>query len=79
MSKLIGFIIIVFVLIGGYMIYNSLDTDFDESGDTTNFLKEFAKWIFQVGKSTKNTVGYAFEQDWLPDVNESNISVVEVD
>ena len=79
MGKIIGFVIIVFLLVGGYMIYDNLDTDFDDSEDRTNFIKEIGKWVFQLGKSTKNTAGYAVSQDWLPKTNESNVSVVEVD
>ena len=79
MGKIITFVIIVFLLIGGYMIYNSLDTNFDDSEDRGNFLKEIGRWVFQLGKSTKNTVGYAIDQDWLPKTNESNVSVIEVD
>jgi hypothetical protein len=79
MGKIITFTIIVFLLIGGFMIYESLDTNFDDSGDRTNFLKELGKWIFQIGKSTKNTVGYAIDQDWLPKTNETNFSKIEVD
>jgi hypothetical protein len=74
MSKLIGFVIIVFLLVGGYTIYNSLNTDFEEAEGKKEFLKESFKWIFQVGKSTKNTIGYAAEQDWLPQTNETNLT-----
>ena len=79
MGKIIGFIVIVFLLIGGYMVYESLDTDFEDSEDRKGFLKEIGKWLFQVGKSTKNTVGYAVDQDWLPKTNESNVTEIEVE
>jgi len=79
MGKIITFVIIVFLLVGSYIIYENLDTDFEDSDERTNFLKEMGKWIFQLGKSTKNTAGYAVKQDWLPNTNESNVSVVEVD
>ena len=79
MSKIIGFIIIVFVLVGGYTIYNSLENDFEDTEGKKEFVIEGFKWLFQVGKSTKNTVGYVVKQDWLPKGNESNISVVVVD
>jgi len=29
-----------------------------------------------VGKATKNTVGYAIKQDWLPDINTTNETIV---
>ncbi len=70
-------IIIVFLVIGGFMIKNSLDTDFDDKEDTKDFFKKFTGWVSQVGKSTKDTAKYAIDQDWLPK-NESNVTI-EVD
>ena len=78
-GKIITFVIIVFLLVGGYIIYDNLDPDLDDSEDRTNFIKEIGKWVFQLGKSTKNTVGYAVQQDWLPKTNESNVTKLEVD
>ena len=78
MGKIIGLIIIVFLLIGGYMIYNELGTDFDDSDDRIDFVKTTGMWLFDVGKATKNTVGYAVDQDWLPK-NETNNTILEVD
>ena len=69
-------IIAIFLIIGGYLIKTNLNTDFDESEDRVGFLKEFAKWVFQLGKSTKNTVGYAISQDWLPETNETNLTKI---
>lgn len=69
-------IVIVFLVIGGYLIKTNLNTDFDESEDRVNFIKEFARWVFQLGKSTKNTVGYVVSQEWLPETNETNITKI---
>ncbi|TKJ17856.1 hypothetical protein CEE44_05035 [Candidatus Woesearchaeota archaeon B3_Woes] len=73
MGKII-LIVIIFLVIGGYLIKTNLNADFDESGDRVNFIKEFARWVFQLGKSTKNTVGYAVSQEWLPETNKTNIT-----
>tara|TARA_Y100000310_G_C20684635_1_gene818153 strand:+ start:218 stop:457 length:240 start_codon:yes stop_codon:yes gene_type:complete len=78
-SKIIGLIVIGFFLIGGYMIYDNLDTDFDDSDDRIDFFKTTGMWIFNVGKATKNTVGYAIDQEWLPNVNSSNSTILELD
>lgn len=65
-------VIAIFLVVGGYMIYNSQKTDFNDPGSTFNFAKELSGWIFQVGKSTFNTAGYAFTQDWMPKTNQTN-------
>lgn len=75
MGKII-LIVIIFLVIGSYLIKTNLNTNFDESDDRANFIKEFAKWVFQLGKSTKNTVGYAISQDWLPETNETNLTKI---
>jgi hypothetical protein len=71
MGKII-WIIVIFLVIGGYIIYDNLEVDLNNDNERNNFIKEVGKWLFQVSKSTQNTVGYAIQQDWLPDVNESN-------
>lgn len=76
MGKLF-WMIIIFVIIGAWIIIkaNSYEPtkDFD---DTKDFIIDFGKWLFQVGKSTKNTVQYAADQEWLPVVNETNQSMI---
>ena len=69
-------IIVIFLMVGGYLIKTNLNADFDESEDRVNFIKEFAKWVFKLGKSTKNTVGYAVSQEWLPETNKTNITEI---
>ena len=66
------FFLLVFLVVGGYMIKDSLETDFDEKEDKVNFLKEFFNWVFQVGKNVKDVTGYAAQQEWLPEVNDTN-------
>jgi hypothetical protein len=65
-------IVAIFFVVGGYIIYSSMSADLDTTSGKLSFAKELGKWLFQVGKSTKNTVGYAVEQDWLPDINKTN-------
>lgn len=66
MGKLI-LIVAVFIFVGGYMIYSSMEPTLDTNEGKKNFVVEFFKWLFQVGKSTKNTLWYSAQQDWLPD------------
>jgi hypothetical protein len=70
--KKILFFIVVFLVVGGYMIKNSLDTELETKEEKITFAKEFFSWVKGVGSNTKDVVGYATQQDWLPDVNDSD-------
>lgn len=65
-------LIIIFLVIGSYIIISAYNLSLQEKQDRKTFLVEAGKWIFNVGKSTKNTVTYAVKQDWLPEINETN-------
>jgi len=71
MGKLF-WIITIFIVIGGYIIYSSQNTDISNPDSAISFAGKFASWLFQLGKSTTNTVGYAMGQDWLPEINQTN-------
>jgi len=73
MNKLMLFTAI-FLVIGGYIIAQNMGTDFDDKGEKTSFVKEFAKWVWDVGKKTKNVVGYVIKEDWLPERNQPDIN-----
>ena len=77
MKKLL-FIVLIILLIGGYMIKTTHDFNLSEKEGKEGFAKEYFKWIFQIGKSTKNVVTYAVHQDWKP-VNETNKTIIEID
>ena len=66
------FFLLVFLVIGGYMISTNLDTNFDDTGQKITFTKAFFGWVFDVTGNVKNIVGYASDQNWLPDVNDTN-------
>lgn len=70
--KKILFIIVAFLIIGGLIIYQSNNISFETKEGKKVFISEYFKWIFTVGKSAKNTVGYAVKQDWLPETNTTN-------
>ena len=65
-------LIIIFLVIGSYMIISAYNINLHDKEDRKTFISEAGKWVLQLGKSTKNTVTYAVKQDWLPDVNESD-------
>ena len=72
------FFLLVFLIVGGYMISNSLNIEFDEGGGKFIFIKEFFNWVFQVGKNVQDVTGYASQKDWLPDVNDTNSSLEDL-
>ena len=72
MVKLL-WIVVIFLALGGWMIFKGMgEPDLDDSDNKKTFVKEFAKWLDQVFKSGKATVGAAAEQDWLPKNNDTN-------
>ncbi|NQV09411.1 hypothetical protein HQ529_06175 [Candidatus Woesearchaeota archaeon] len=68
-------IVIVFLVIGGFIIAKSNDLDLEEGDDRKTFLKTFGGWIVDTGKNVKGVTSYAVkEYDWLPEDNETNLS-----
>lgn len=70
--KKILFFIVVFLVVGGLMIKNSLDTDLETKEEKITFAKEFFNWVKGVGGNTKDVVGYATQKNWLPNVNDTD-------
>jgi len=69
-------LIIIFLVIGSYIIISAYNLNLQEKQDRKAFVLEAGKWIFNVGKSTKNTAAYAVKQDWLPDTNKTNATYI---
>lgn len=67
-------LIIIFLVIGSYIIISAYNINLNEKEDRKTFILEAGKWVIQLGKSTKNAVTYAVKQDWFPDVNETGTS-----
>lgn len=75
MGKL-GWVIVIFLIIGAWVIIKAQDyKPTEDVEDRKGFVIDFGKWVFQVGKSVWNTVGYATKQEWLPKVNETNQTI----
>ena len=65
--KKIVFAIIVFLVIGGYMIVTDSDLDLEEEDDRKTFMKSFKNWVFSLGKNLKSISSYTVKEfDWLP-------------
>ncbi|RMF54795.1 hypothetical protein D6745_04125 [Candidatus Woesearchaeota archaeon] len=74
MGKLL-WVLVIFLVIGGYMIFKGLgEPDLNDPANKKTFIKEFAKWLGQLFKSSKATVGAAAKQEWLPRVNKTNLT-----
>lgn len=64
-------LIIIFLLIGAYIIKTTYDLSFKDKEDIKNFLVRFGKWMFQLGKNVKDVTGYAVQKKWLPELNQT--------
>ena len=67
--------VIIFLIIGAFIIADNLSTNFQDPDDRSGFISQFGKWLLRLGKSSSNVVGAAiekgFDQEWLPEVNET--------
>lgn len=70
--KLLTVVVLVFLILGGYMIYQGYNYNLSNSDDRSSFVKKTSKWMWDVGKATARVVGVAVKEgakeDWLPDV-----------
>ncbi|MFH2028077.1 MAG: hypothetical protein ABIJ08_02990 [Nanoarchaeota archaeon] len=70
-------IILIFLVIGGFIIANSYNLNLKKSDDRKSFIGKFSIWVVGVGKNVARTVGYAIKLDWLPETSEEGPSVKE--
>ncbi len=75
MGKITIFVVL-FLLVGAYLIKTSYDLNYKKDEDRTTFVWEFARWVLQIGGNVKNAVGYMIAMDWFPEGpnNETNSS-----
>ncbi|MBW3020892.1 hypothetical protein KY334_06355 [Candidatus Woesearchaeota archaeon] len=73
--KLLKVAIMIFLLVGAFIIYKANDTDFSETQDRNKFIFKFSRWILDLGKNTfkitANAVSTAKDLEWLPEANET--------
>jgi len=68
--------ILVFLLIGAYLIVKQNDLDLkSEQEDRVSFAKKFSGWVFNIGKNIKDLTGQATQQEWLPKENYDNDTI----
>jgi len=73
------FFVFVFLFVGGYMIYESMGEDLDTTQGKVGFVKQFFRWVFNVGNNVKDITGYAVEKSWMPELNDTNeTEIIEV-
>jgi hypothetical protein len=68
----LAIVIMIFLLIGGYVIVKAYNYDLENKDDRKGFLSHFFKWLKQVGINIKDITGMAVKQSWLPDTNLTN-------
>lgn len=74
--KKITIAIILFLLVGAFMIIKQNNLDLKEdSEDRISFAKKFSGWIFNIGKNIKELTGEATKQEWLPKENYDNDTI----
>ncbi|MBT3304144.1 hypothetical protein HN592_04735 [Candidatus Woesearchaeota archaeon] len=70
--------VILFLIIGGYVIVKTDDLDLKEGEGRTEFVFKFARWVFHLGKNIKDITGHIIDQEWLPEgseiINQTNHS-----
>jgi hypothetical protein len=71
MSK-VFWIVIIFLVIGGYMIKVAYDVDFGKTAEQKGFVVQFGSWLGQLGHNIVGLVGLATDQEWLPIINATN-------
>ena len=74
MRTIFVILILAFLFIGAWMIASSLELDMDEPSDVIIFAKQGFKWMGQITGNVWELTGKAIQQDWLPDLNEVNIT-----
>lgn len=71
MRTLLTIIILVFLLVGAYLIITTNQYNLEDKDDTKGFLTKFGSWLMQLGRNIKDVTGYAVQKKWLPDTNQT--------
>jgi len=71
MKKLIV-IVMLFLLLGSYIIYKSNNIDFKDNDGRKTFIVKFSKWVLQLGGNTKRVTANIIAQNWLPENTNSS-------
>jgi hypothetical protein len=64
--------VVVFLLIGAFMITTAYDYDLGEGDDRKGFLSRMGSWVWRLGGNMVDVTSYVAKQEWLPETNETN-------
>lgn len=64
-------------MIGLFLIFSTLKTDFSNPGETFYFVGAAVDWFKQLGDSTYEVGKTATEQDWLPKIDNETVYIVD--
>jgi hypothetical protein len=85
--NIVGLILLVFLVFGGYLIVRHNNYELKDSEDGISFAKDYSRWIWDTGKKSAKIVGAVVKEisneEWLPEnnsniTNESNSNKVKV-
>lgn len=75
--KLIAIIVLILV-IGVWSIKSSYDLDLKEGEDQKTLVVQTGRWLRNVGTNVVRTVGFAAKQNWTPEKNDTNITIMNI-
>jgi hypothetical protein len=64
--------VVVFLLIGAFIIKSAYDYDLSDGPDRKGFISRMGRWVWQLGGNIVDLTSFATKQEWLPGVNETN-------
>jgi len=59
-------LVIVFLIVGAFLIINSSGYNLSEKEGRSAFIKNYTAWLGQLFKNVRNLTSYAISLDWLP-------------
>jgi len=71
MRKLLIYIII-FLLIGAYIIQTAYNLDIKDKQDQKTFFKIFSGWMAKLYDNLKQITAMIINQEWVPETNKTN-------
>ncbi|MBS3089562.1 hypothetical protein J4461_01625 [Candidatus Pacearchaeota archaeon] len=67
----IGTTILIFLLIGAFLIISNNNLHISQSEGRVIFARSYYNWIFGLFGNVKSLTGYFVSTEWLPDFNSS--------
>lgn len=64
--RILFWMVLIFLVIGGYMIKTAYDYDFGKKQDAEDFATRFGRWVLHLGGNIVGMATYASQQEWLP-------------